>query len=97
MSEDEITLDGVVEQFKNTVGEDVAVTFMRAVKKINAHLQLDLHDLQTFAAIEQAAQEIMGWTIVDPDTMAAIQEACIRLGVGFDELVADNCKAGQLH
>lgn len=76
----------IVDKFIEAVGIDCSKKFSEAVFKVHAGVQLTNEDLKTFAKFDNAADEILDWTIVDPKVMAAIQEACNRFGVTFAEL-----------
>ena len=76
----------IADRFIKVVGYECAENFWQAIRKAYADIQLSKTDLVTFAKMENAADEIMGWAIVDVRVCAAIEKACKYFGVDFAEL-----------
>ena len=76
----------LAEFFIEKLGEDSLGKLRNVVVKLNAKEDLDLEDLNFLSEMESVASNELDWTIINPELIKAIDKACKKLGIYFQNL-----------
>ena len=76
----------LAEFFIEKLGEDSLGKLRNVVLKLNAKEDLDLEDLNFLSEMESVASNELDWTIINPELKKAINKACEKFGIYFQNL-----------
>lgn len=76
----------LAEFFIGKLGEDSLRKLRNVVVKLNTKEDLDLEDLNFLSEMESVASNELDWTIINPELIKAIDKACKKLGIYFQNL-----------
>ena len=76
----------IAEFFIEKLGDDLPVKLRNVVVKLNAKEDLVLGDLAFLSKMELIASQELDWTIMNPELEEAINKACKKLGIYFQNL-----------
>jgi hypothetical protein len=78
--------DALGQFFIDRLGKDVPFNLQTVINKLNWGKDLDLKDLNFLSDLELIATKELGWTIINPELKLAIDVACKKLGIYFQNL-----------
>ena len=76
----------IAEFFIEKLGDDLPIKLSNVVSKLNAKEDLALEDLNFLSDMELLASQELEWTIMNPELEKAINKACKKLGIYFQNL-----------
>ena len=76
----------LVEFFIEKLGDDLPTKLCNVVVKLNTKEDLTLDDLNFLSDMEQVASQELDWTIINPELKKAINKACGKFGIYFQNL-----------
>ena len=76
----------IAEFFIEKLGDDLPIKLSNIVSKLNAKEDLALEDLNFLSDMELLASQELEWSIMNPELEKAINKACNKLGIYFQNL-----------
>ncbi len=76
----------IAEFFIEKLGDDLPIKLSNVVSKLNAKEDLALEDLNFLSDMELLASQELEWSIMNPELEKAINKACNKLGIYFQNL-----------